>query len=292
MFRTLLQPRYAALSVLVVVIAALCVALGTWQISRLEGKISANDALRANADAPSAPVSAVLPLAGTSTRLPAANSIEYRTVTAAGSYDAAHESLVRQRTVDGDTGYLVLTPFDTGGGALLVVRGFISGTSSNGSTPAIPAPPPGRLTISARVRPAEARNDAAAQLPGRQVESINPSEQGARLGQPVFDGYGELLAGQPGIGSLYPIPSPDLSNPAGGAVEPQHVAYIVQWYLFAALALAAPFAMVRAEAKHAREYELDEARPATPTPDGVRPEHSADELRAAKLADRYGRAFR
>lgn len=288
MLRTLLQPRYAALSVLVVVVAALCVALGTWQISRLEGKISANDALRANAHAPTVPVSTMLTLVGTSSRVPSANAIEYRTVTAVGSYDAAHQSLVRQRTVNGDTGYLVLTPFDTGGGTLLVVRGFISGSTGNGSTPPLPAPPAGRLTITARLRPAETRNDAAAQLPGRQVESINPREQAVRLGQPVFDGYGELLAAQPGVGSLYPIPSPDLSNPAGGAVEPQHFAYIVQWYLFAALALAAPFAMVRAEAKHAREHELDEA----PTIPDNRSPQSVDELRAAKLADRYGRAFR
>src|SRR6185436_4318639 len=65
--------------------------------------------------------------------------------------------------------------------------------------------------------------------------SINASEQSSRLGEQVYDGYVELSAGQPGTSGLVAIPEPDLSNPAGGAAEPQHLAYVIQWYLFAAL---------------------------------------------------------
>jgi hypothetical protein len=75
--------------------------------------------------------------------------------------------------------------------------------------------------------------------------------------------------------------SPDLSNPAGGALEPQHFAYIVQWYLFAALALAAPFAMARAERRERRPAEEFDAVPS--------PELTPEQARQAKLADRYGR---
>ena len=97
----------------------------------------------------------------------------------------------------------------------------------------------------------------------------------------MFDGYAELLRGQPGSHDpqLIAVPAPGLSNPAGGAVEPQHFAYIVQWYLFALLALAAPFAMVRADRKERTALE--------PGPDEQLTEQ---ERRAAKLADRYGRA--
>jgi hypothetical protein len=63
----------------------------------------------------------------------------------------------------------------------------------------------------------------------------------------VWPAYGVLIGGQPGTESLTVIPNPDLSNPAGGAVEPQHAAYVVQWFLFAALALAAPFVLATAE---------------------------------------------
>ena len=280
MLRTLREPRYAALSLLMVVVAAICVAAGTWQISRLEQKISANDALRANAHAPVAPVAEVLPL--TSAAAPSGHRIQFRTVTATGSYDNAHQSLVRQAQVDSDTGWYVLTPLRTGDGVLLVVRGFISGTHTNGSLPAVPGAPTGTVSVTARVQPGEARNDDAAQLAGNQVESINPGEQAARLRVPVFAGYAELEGGQAGTANLVAIPGPDLSNPAGGAVEPQHVAYVIQWYLFAALALAAPFVVARAETRGHDGRELGQEHQPV----------SADEARAARLADRYGRPVR
>ena len=63
-------------------------------------------------------------------------------VTATGSYDGAHQWLVRERTVDGDTGYLVLTPLRTDGAPC---------SSSAASSPVrqsaavtAPAPPAGR----------------------------------------------------------------------------------------------------------------------------------------------------
>jgi cytochrome oxidase assembly protein ShyY1 len=130
------------------------------------------------------------------------------------------------------------------------------------------------------VQPAETRADRAEALPAGQVESINPRQQAARLDAPVLDGYVELLDGQPGAAGLTPIPAPDLSNPAGGAVEPQHIAYIIQWYLFAGLALAAPFVMARAEQRR-ESREIDDIRPESPA-----------DVRAARLADRYGRPAR
>ena len=80
------------------------------------------------------------------------------------------------------------------------------------------------------------------------------------------------------------MPAPDLSNPAGGALEPQHFAYVIQWYLFAILALAAPFVMARAETRDRPTGEID-AEPVFQT--AAAP--SRTDLRAATLADRYGR---
>jgi len=283
--RTLREPRYAALSVLMLIVAAICVLAGTWQISRLSGKVTENDALRNNAHAATTAVGDVLPLVGKGT--PSADSIQYRTVTATGTYQPAGQALVRQRTVDGDTGYLVLTPLRTSQGTLLVVRGFISGTAArSGSLPTVPAAPTGQVSVTARVQPAETRNDRATQLGGKQLEAINPRLQAVRLGTPVYAGYVELHAGQPGTAGLTAIPAPDLSNPAGGAIEPQHVAYIIQWYLFALLALAAPFVVARAETRSHRDddREVDDVV----TPDQQTPEQA----RAARLADRYGRVVR
>jgi cytochrome oxidase assembly protein ShyY1 len=272
-----------------VIVAAVCVAAGSWQIARLHTKATENTALRHNAHAATAPVASVLPLAGHG-KTPSRRSIEFRPVTATGTYEADRTSLVRHRTVDSDIGFLVVTPLHTGSGTLLVVRGFIA-ESSSPTVPTAPRPPSGQVTVAATIRPGESKNDQAGHLTRGQVESINPGEQASRLGEPVFAGYGELVAGQPGSAQLVPNPKPDLSNPAGGAIEPQHLAYIIQWYLFALLALAAPVAMVRAETRERSTDDID-AAPAEPPPTPSAGERTPEQLREAKLADRYGRAVR
>lgn len=284
--RTLRQPRYAALSALMVVVAIVCVAAGTWQIARFGQKVRENDALRANADSPVAQVADVLPLVGHG-KPPSTNAVEFRPVRVSGTYDVATQSLVRSRTLGDENGFLVLTPLRTPGGTLLVVRGFVA-LPASGGVPAAKPPPTGAVTVTARVQAPESRNDLAADLTDHQVESINPGQQASRLGVAVFNGYAQLEAHQPGTAGLKAMPAPDLSNPAGGALEPQHFAYVIQWYLFALLALAAPVAMARAETKHQpvpRQFDDETASPPT-SPHAP----TAEELRAAKLADRYGRA--
>jgi cytochrome oxidase assembly protein ShyY1 len=283
--KTLRQPRYAALTVFMVFIAGVCIGLGTWQIARLGQKIGWNGELRRNAHAAPQPVADVLPLVGQG-HAPGSHSIQFKRVTARGTFDAAHQYVVRLADVNSQIGFYVLTPLDTPDGALLVVRGFLADSVAPRS---IPAPPTGTVTVTARVEPGQSRNDDAGRLAADQLESINPAQQAARLGRPVYNAYAELLTGQPGVGSFTPIPDPDLSNPAGGAVEPQHVAYIIQWFLFAALALAAPIAMARADLKHHEEHDFDTATPEAAAPP---PEPTPEEQRAAKLADRYGKSVR
>jgi cytochrome oxidase assembly protein ShyY1 len=279
--RTLREPRYAALSALMVLVALICVGAGTWQIVRFVDKVRANDALTTNAHAAAASVAQVLPLVGRPG--PSADSVRYRLVTATGHYDDTNRSFVRLRTVNGTDGSLVLTPFVTNDGVLLVVRGlYHTGPDTN---PPPPSAPQGTYTIKARVQTSETDRDSAAEVAKGQVLSINAPAQAARLHEKVFDGYAQLLGRQPGTKGLISIPPPSLSNPAGGAVEPQHFAYIVQWYLFALLALAAPFAMVRADRKEREATGVpDRSAQAAPLTEAQR--------RAAKLADRYGRAGR
>lgn len=272
--RALREPRYASLSALMLLVALVCIGAGSWQIARFEGKVHDNDAMRANAHMPVTSVGRVLPLA--SAPAPSQDAVRYRTITATGRFDDAATARVRLRTVNGTDGDLVLTPFVTSQGDLLVVRGLYA----DGRRTAIPAPPSGQVTIRGRVQTSEPDRDSAADVARGQLLSINAPAQAAHLGKPVYDGYAELLPGQPGTQSLTAIPSPDLSNPAGGAVEPQHFAYIIQWYLFAILALAAPFAMVRADR---REREASEGTSDQPTP------QTDEQRRKAKLADRYGR---
>ena len=89
------------------------------------------------------------------------------------------------------------------------------------------------------------------------------------------------------------LPGPDLSNPAGGAEEPQHAAYVVQWYLFALLALCAPFVMAAAERRRDQAGQPVPAAPATSAARGSRqpagrpprPRASLDDRLAGRLLD-------
>jgi cytochrome oxidase assembly protein ShyY1 len=288
----LLRPRYIALTALMLIVALMCTGFGAWQVARLAQKSRWNAELRANAHAAAVALTPNFISTTASSVRPSSHRIQFHTVTATGSYLSGHDQVVQEATVNNNAGFYVLSPFQTGGGILLVVRGFIAVPVESLFVPSAPAAPSGVTTIQARIQPGETRNDGATELSHAQVESINPSEQAITLAAPVYHAYGELLPGNPGVGSLTPIPPPDLSNPAGGAIEPQHVAYIIQWFLFAMLALAAPIAMVRAEQRHERDdaaartdalAEFDTADPATA---GT----ATDALTQAKLTERYGRA--
>lgn len=272
--RALREPRYASLAALMLLVALVCVGAGSWQIARFSGKVHDNDAMRANAHRPAAPVGTVLPLVGAPA--PSQDAVRYRTITATGRFDDAHTARVRLRTVNGTDGELWLTPLVTSRGDLLVVRGLYA----DGRHTPVAAPPSGTVTIRGRVQTSESNRDSAADVARGLLLSINAPAQAKQLGKPVYDGYAELLPGQPGTRGLIALPPPDLSNPAGGAVEPQHFAYIIQWYLFAVLALAAPFAMMRADR---REREASGAAPEETAP------QTEEQRRSAKLADRYGR---
>ena len=271
------QPRYAKLTALMLLVAAICVLLGVWQLARLSSKHDTNITLRRNAHAAPVAVTALLQPVGAAPT-PSRTAVQFRQATATGSYDAAHQSLLRNQTINGDNGYLVVTPLRMRAATLLVVRGFITGLSA---TITAPAPPPGEVNVTVRLWPPSTSPDKAAHLARGQVESINVAEQATRLGTPVLDGYGNLLPGPEGTAGIEAIPPPDLSNPAGGVPEIQHVAYVIQWFLFAALAVAAPNVMARAEAGRPTG-EIDDEAP-TPTP---------EQARQARLADRYGRPRR
>ncbi|MDQ1729998.1 MAG: hypothetical protein QOK10_157 [Pseudonocardiales bacterium] len=256
MLETLRQRRYLGLFAVTFVVAMVCFLAGTWQIARFHEKRDANRALRDNNGHPVVDIARALGRAAAPTGT--GRTDEFRHVTATGTYLTGKESLVRGQTVNSDVGYLVLTPFQTRSGVLLVVRGFVSQTQQAIDTPVVAPPPSGTLSITTRLEPAESKPDRAGKLPANQVESINATDQATRLAMPVWNGYGELLAGQPGTSGLTPIPDPDMSNPAGGAEEPQHAAYVVQWYLFGGLALAMPFVLAGAE----RRRDADERQQA------------------------------
>jgi cytochrome oxidase assembly protein ShyY1 len=132
--------------------------------------------------------------------MPAADDVRYRTVTATGTYDSAHQRLVRLQTVNDKQGHFVLTPLTTASATLLVVRGFV-GERGDGSPPtSIAAAPTGRVTVHARAQTGETRHDSPTACrpdsscrsirltrpPGwaRRSTTVTPSWRTARSGRP------------------------------------------------------------------------------------------------------------
>ncbi|MGI8666153.1 MAG: SURF1 family protein, partial [Jatrophihabitans sp.] len=198
MLTTLRQPRYLGLFGLMVVVATVCGIAGTWQIFRFEQKHNANHHLRSDDRDPMADVAAVLGPASTPTSNGQAQ--KFRQVSATGTYLPAQQSLLRGQTIDSDIGYLVITPLRTADGVLLVARGFVPQTGAADTSPTVPPAPTGSLRVTVRLQPADHKADRFGRLPGTQVDAVDAAEQASRIGAPVWDGCGELLAGrvQPG----------------------------------------------------------------------------------------------
>lgn len=316
---TLRQPRYATLAAIMLVLALGCIGAGTFELHRFHEKRHDNGVLKANFHSAAAPLSTALaPVTGAG-EAPGALAVRYRTVTARGVYDPSGEQYLDDQSQDGHQGFLVLTPLRTPSGMLLVGRGFVASTT-NGSRPAdVPTAPTGTVTVQGRLQTGSGADDHLGRLPGQEITAVNPTRQASRLGLPVFQAYVTLGAGQPGTTGLDPLPAPNLSNPTGGAGELQLLSYVVQWYVFALLALIAPFVFARADAKEARrrflgldddEVEFDLAAGAPERRAVTAGDASADlspavreraELaragadaqwrHAERLADRYGRSL-
>jgi cytochrome oxidase assembly protein ShyY1 len=307
----LVKPRYLVVWLVVGIVAFVCCFAGVWQWNRLHEKHAENVELRTNNSDSFADVAKVLPLADAPDANAAASAAKFRQVTATGVYDAADQTLLRKQSLNlpgaddvagGDgsaVGFYVLTPLRTQGGTVLVVRGFLKASGSAQSTPGIPAPPEGSVTVKGRIEPASADSDKFGDLPANQVDTINALQTQQRLGVPVLAGYIQLESGQPGVDGLTPLPAPDMSNPAGGAIEPQHLAYVIQWFVFALLALALPLILARSDMRQAavQSGELlptprrERRKQATAAAAGQPrdPVELDKARRAAKLADRYGR---
>jgi cytochrome oxidase assembly protein ShyY1 len=228
-----------AVSLLAVLVALACLALGRWQWHRFEDKHHRKQLVARNYDAAPVPLASVLK--GTDTALEPA--LQWRQVRVVGRYDVDGTTLVRNRPRDiaGSPvfGYEVLVPLVLDdGSALLVDRGWLpNGTTGNapGQAPdTVPPPPPGRVEVVARLRPSEPRRTQ--RVPRGQVGSIAVRQVEQMLGRPLYGAYGVLVSESP---SAAAAPEP-IGRPVLDGGEGINASYAVQWWLFAAMALGFP----------------------------------------------------
>ncbi|AXK45119.1 SURF1 family protein [Brachybacterium saurashtrense] len=252
--------------VAVLVLAAVCVALGMWQYGRYEAKRDAAAVIRTNYDASPVPLQDVLPQADA----PLTAADDWTPVEMTGAYctDPACTLYVRNRPLSGAVGFWQLVPFRTEDGeVLLVVRGWVPTQGSDSAPADPPAIPEGEITVTARLRPAEVVLDR--EPPAGQTHSVNPEQSAALMGvesgELITQAYGELVAEQPEAERPTALPAPDTS------LGP-HLSYAFQWWIFALFFPAALIHRTRRALQDLAAEEHDgadaEEQTATGTPAG------------------------
>ncbi|MEE1737482.1 SURF1 family protein [Streptomyces sp. BE147] len=254
MYRFLLTRQWVILTLLTLVLIPTMVELGFWQLHRHQHRVEQNALISRNLKVDPVPVARITSPGHT---VPRADY--WRAVTATGTFDTAHEVVVRRRTSDDDRiGVHVLTPLDLkGGGTVLVNRGWIPAAPSQQSYPKVPAAPHGEVTVVGRLKADETTGTSGIKdlegLPDRQVMLINSSQQSQLLSRPVLGGYIEQTAPDAPGNTPEQLASPDDSS-----IGP-HMAYAVQWWLFAAGVPVGWVILVRREKRDRRQAAAEEA---------------------------------
>ena len=250
-YRFLLTPRWLALHVVVLLVIPAFVFLGRWQFGRFEERSDNKDRVTSNIEAAAVPLDRI-----TGPGQQVRDDDRFRTVTVSGTYDAAHGLLVRRRPQEGRNGFYVLTPLVTsGGGAVIVNRGWIPAGATADTAPEVPVPPTGQVSVTGRLRPSETEDNSGIRersgLPEGQVLLINAGKIGEGLPYRLVGGYVELTTQQPAAGdSPVPVPAPDVGS--GGGLN---LAYGVQWWLFIGIAIGGWIMLIRREVAERKSQE-------------------------------------
>jgi cytochrome oxidase assembly protein ShyY1 len=235
--RLLVRPRWIALSLLVVTLVVVFIELGLWQLRRLDDRRALNAALSASASGTPIPLD----------ELRSDRAAEWTLIQAEGRYDSDAQLLVRNRPFEGTNGFHVVTPlFTENDRVLLVLRGWVPAGTTAREPPAVPPPPPGDVSVTGRLRTTEtARRALEADIPG-QVTALDTQAIGDLLDEPVYEDYVELTAQDPPPGDVPQLlPAP--------AISPgPHLAYAVQWFAFAAIAIGGWVMLLRRESSDER----------------------------------------
>jgi cytochrome oxidase assembly protein ShyY1 len=241
-YRFLLSRQWVILTLIGLVLIPTMIELGFWQFHRHQHRVAQNTLIAENLEAKPVPVSELTSPGHT---VPRADY--WRRVTATGTFDTDHEVVVRRRTsADDRVGFHVLTPLILADGrAVLVNRGWVPAAAEQKAFPAVPAAPKGTVTVTGRLKADETTGASGikdlAGLPARQIMLISSEQQATSLGRTVLGGYLEQSAPEPAGGNPELIPAPDTESIG------THMAYAVQWWLFAAAVPVGWVILVRRE---------------------------------------------
>jgi surfeit locus 1 family protein len=227
--------RSIAFCAFAVLAALACVRLGVWQLARLHEKLRRNASIAAQQQAAPIPLASLPPDTG---------AAHYREATVTGRFDYEHELILSGRTHLGSPGVNLVTPVRLTGSdtAVLVNRGWVYS-------------PDGSRVDRARWREADlaavtgyvelyapdAGATSSASDP-RIVRRVSRSEVASKIPYPVAPYY--LVATGDTVDGAHPA-----RNELPALDEGPHRSYAIQWFSFAAFAVAGAIMIVLRE-KH------------------------------------------
>ncbi len=247
-YRFLLTPRWWGINVFVLVAIPFCVFMGSWQLSRFEARVddhrTAETRATESGNEPVRPLTALLPVDKATVGRP---------VTATGTY--ADQLLVPDRTLDGRTGFYVLTFLRTDTGkAVPVVRGWLPGTADAARAP---APPAGEVTVTgvlqASENPGENGVRARGGLPPGQTAAISTASLVNLVPYDLHDAWITLRTADPGMTA---VPA---TAPSGTGLDLkafQNLGYTGEWFVFAGFVVFMWFRLLRREVEFAKDAAL------------------------------------
>src|SRR5690625_1428910 len=182
-FKSALSLRMIALFLGLVVVAGVCIRLGSWQLDRASERANQQAAAQAAADADSAPQPLESVLQPGETFI---GAVENQRISVRGEYEPEGQLLVPERILDGVAGYGVITPLRVGEAVLPVLRGWIADPGD------LSDPPTGEVEITGVLRPSEGMNPES--LPPGQVPRISSADL-VKIGRASCRERGERAAG-------------------------------------------------------------------------------------------------
>ena len=222
--------RRLALSIAVLLAVVAMVTAGFWQLHRLSERREHNAKVSDRGRLPAVEVQDLIEVGDD---YEAGAELEFRTVQAVGVYEPGDQVLIRNRSYQGAAGYWVLTPLRLRSGSVVAVnRGWIP---RGAEVPASFAPPVGEVEVTGLVRSTVTAAGLQQPDPSNGVLAEMARPDLARLSQQLeaelLPVYVQFQAQAPPAGELpVPVPAPDLG-------EGSHLAYAVQWFVFATIAL-------------------------------------------------------
>ena len=249
--------RWAGYLTLAVIFAVVCSGLGVWQLERRAEALAEVSKIDTNFDSSPITVAEALP-----TLDAFAESQKWLPVVMTGTYLTTDELLVRNRPLNINPGFEVLTPLLLADGTVFIVdRGWVPTGQSQDAPDVVPAAPTGQVTVIVRLKAGEP-SLAGRSASGNQIATINLDDIAGRLGGSTYTGAYGLMSSEDPAPAESPIAA---ARPVRD--EGPHLSYAFQWFVFGLLAfiglgwaIREEYRSVNADDPQERERAAERAR--------------------------------